>query len=405
MKKHSFDLFLISNLISKSLSGDLTMEEQEQLVKWLQDKPGNRRIFESYKDENALQADLQFMDSVDAESGWENITEKIQLENRTSGKSRLAILNGWFYKYKKLSIAAILFLISMAAVLTFQTNNDPGIVKDLSGQYKNDVLPGKNQAKLILSDGKVIDLQDQKEQFAEDDGALIKSINGSLNYFNTSDTTIENSKKEIYNTLLVPKGGAYQITLPDGTNVWLNSESELRFPVRFAGATRNVFLKGEAFFEVSKNAAKPFLVEIKGSTIEVLGTQFNINSYTNEVKTTLVEGSVKLSSSIGASAVLKPGQRGDINKGLIEIKNADMRKALAWKNGEFYFKGDRFTDILNQLALWYDLDIEMEKSMANISITGSIDKDVQLSEVLTMLKYITKGHFELSGRKLTVKRI
>src|SRR5690606_2863707 len=172
----------------------------------------------------------------------------------------------------------------------------------------------------------------------------------------------------------VPKGGNFKITLADGTKVLMNSGSEIQFPVHFKRDIRIVRLKGEAYFDVAEDKQKPFVIEVGGASIEVLGTKFNVNPTNNGVKTTLVEGSVKLLAGSGAALILKPGELGNINKDVITKEKADLRKMLAWKNNEFYFKDARFLDILDQMALWYDLEVKVDKGMENMLISGSIDK-------------------------------
>ena len=390
MKKNPIDPFIISDLIAKALLGDLTTAEKNQFNEWLQESEHNRQIFRTYENEEGLQKDLHFYSAIDMDTSWS------KMQNRITGRNPLpqntipitTLKSRWNY-IKIASIAALMFLIGFAVFLSIPPEKDPGIMKDLTGQFKNDVVPGKNQATLILSNGTEIELQKQTDEIEH--------------YLAQIDQGEEVAATNLYNILRVPKGGTYQMTLLDGTKVWLNSGSEIRFPVHFRASNRMVHMKGEVYFEVAKRVNQPFIVHVNQSMIEVLGTHFNVNSYNNKVLTTLLEGSVKLSTT-DASVILKPGELGNIDQRRIAVEKADLRKMMAWKNGEFYFKGDPFFDIITQVALWYDLDVQMDPALKETRITGSINRNVNLSEMLSMLKYITKSNFHLEGRKLTITR-
>lgn len=401
MKKKLTDPFEIARLTAKALSDDLSDRERVQFDNWLEASDKNRVLFEHYQNFGNLQQDLNLYDSVNMDTAWDKINQNLRDEQERSKKetrnSMVRIL-----KMPLIRLAAMLILIGTFALLFFRPAEDPGIIEDLSGQYKNDILPGGNQATLILSNGQSVELQDEGEAL-EIEGGLAQSSDGRLSYFTNGAGLPAGEAATGYNTLLVPKGATYQLILPDGTKVWINSKSELRFPVAFGASQRTVHLKGEAYFEVAKNPGKPFLVETDGAQIEVLGTHFNVNAYNKSIKTTLMEGAVKLRTEQEAT-VLKPGQLGTIGDEGILVSRANIRTTMAWKNKEFYFKGDRFDHILNQLALWYDLDIQLESELADVKITGSIGKEVKLSEVLSMLSFVTEAQFELNGRKLKVSK-
>jgi ferric-dicitrate binding protein FerR (iron transport regulator) len=192
--------------------------------------------------------------------------------------------------------------------------------------------------------------------------------------------------------------------LSDGSKVWLNAASSLRFPASFAGKERKVELLGEAYFEVAKNAAMPFKVKVNGMEVEVLGTHFNINSYENEstVRTTLLEGSVKINNN-NSSSLLKPGQQAQVNKaGEIKIiNNVDVEEAIAWKEGKFQFDRADIHDIMRQLARWYDVDVEYKGSVSS-HFGGTISRDVNLSQVLNMLHLTGEVKFQIEDRKVIV---
>jgi transmembrane sensor len=220
-----------------------------------------------------------------------------------------------------------------------------------------------------------------------------------------SYNTLKNKSSEVvYNTISTPRGGQYQLMLADGSKVWLNAASSLRFPASFVGKERKVELLGEAYFEVAKNAKMPFKVKVNGMEVEVLGTHFNINSYENEstIRTTLLEGSVKINKN-NSSSLLKPGQQAQMNKaGEIKIINdADVEEAIAWKEGKFQFDRADIHDIMRQLTRWYDVDVEYKGTVSS-HFGGTISRDVNLSQVLNMLHLTGEVKFQVEDRKVVV---
>lgn len=387
MEDKNNDPILISQLIAKSILGELSVTEKKKLEGWLREDEKNGEVYESYKNGEGLVKDLDFFFDADVDSAWERMQREIMRPEEEYSDKR-PVIQSFFKRYKMAAAAAVIFIVGWMAFLTLQTPTDPGIVKDMTGLYDNDVLPGDLQALLTLSNGKEIRFTEPEGLFSGGDSADGEEI----------------VKELVYHTLSVPKGGTFNFTLADGSKVFMNSESEIQFPKHFLEDRRVVKLKGEAYFEVAKNERKPFVIEVGQTNIEVLGTEFNVNSTSNGVITTLVEGSVKLLAGNGASLVLEPGELGNVTEEHITKEKANLRKMLAWKNNEFYFKDDRFADVLSQLALWYDLDVVIEKGMGDILITGGIDRNVKLSETLEMLKYVTKGSFKIEGRKLTVMK-
>jgi ferric-dicitrate binding protein FerR (iron transport regulator) len=231
-----------------------------------------------------------------------------------------------------------------------------------------------------------------------------------------SYNTLKNKSSEIlYNTISTPRGGQYQLMLADGSKVWLNAESSLRFPVSFTGQERKVELMGEASVGVAhvssslgggreEAAGMPFKVKVHGMEVEVLGTHFNINSYDNEstIRTTLLEGSVKINKN-NSSSLLKPGQQAQMNKaGEIKIiNNVDVEEAIAWKEGKFQFDKADIHDIMRQLARWYDVDVEYKGTVSS-HFGGTISRDVNLSQVLNMLHLTGEVNFQIQDKKVVV---
>jgi len=207
----------------------------------------------------------------------------------------------------------------------------------------------------------------------------------------------------VYNTATTPRGGQYQFILSDGTKVWLNSASSIKYPVQFIGNERKVELTGEAYFEVVHNAKMPFRVVSNGQTVEDLGTHFNINAYNDEnvIKTTLLEGSVKVSSAAGNNTI-KPGQQAVLNNGNISVINdADLDAAVAWKNGFFYFDDNNIQEVMRQLARWYDVDIKCEGELPSRQFSGEISRNVKASQILDILSF-KKIHYKIDGKSIVI---
>ena len=274
----------------------------------------------------------------------------------------------------------------------------------VNSQY--DIAPGGNKAALTLADGKRIVLTDAKNgELAEQSGVKItKAAEGQLIY-TVSNLPNEKNKINAYNTIETPRGGTYQVRLPDGTKVWLNAASTLRFPSSFARLVnrRVELLSGEAYFEVAKDKKHPFIVKTDQQEVEVLGTHFNVNSYDEEsvIKTTLLEGSIKVHSNLGFK-ILKPGEEATLTNNNFNVKITDVEETIAWKNGYFRFNNEKIENIMNKLSRWYDIRVRYDGPISNLGYYGTISRNKNLSEVLKMLEE-TKGiHFKIEGRRVTI---
>jgi transmembrane sensor len=268
--------------------------------------------------------------------------------------------------------------------------------------------PGKNGAVLTLADGKQVVLDSLGNGVvADQNGTQVLLKEGTLAYESTA------AKGEVaYNTMTTPKGRQFKITLPDGTGVWLNAASSISYPTVFTGNERKVTVTGEVYFEVVKNPRMPFKVSVNNrAEIEVLGTHFNVNAYSNEpaVKTTLLEGSVKVVKRETANGkenaiILKPGQQAALepHSPLTIDHSPDLEQVMAWKNGLFNFEGASFKEIMQQLERWYDIEVVYEKGIPDIEFEGKMTRDVPLNDLLKMLER-SDIHFRIEGRKLIVR--
>lgn len=260
------------------------------------------------------------------------------------------------------------------------------------------IKPGGSNASLTLADGSVIPLDSAGNRRVQQGSTTIQQMNGRLQYtVNSSSTHVE------INTLRTPKGGQFQVVLPDGTNVWLNAASSLQYPVVFNGPERMVTLTGQAYFEVAHHAGQPFKVKVNNMVVEALGTGFDIMAYTDEatINTTLVEGAVKVSAG-SENVLLKPGQQALLNgrQDAFTVKPADINKVLAWKSGLFVFNNTDLASILREVGRWYDVEIVNENNDNSKLYGGSISRKKDLRSVLRLLEADGTHHFKISGRKV-----
>lgn len=266
---------------------------------------------------------------------------------------------------------------------------------------KQNIKPGGNKAILTLQDGSTIVLDDAKDGTLARQGntRIIKLASGGVVY----DENSAHPNKVLYNTMTTPRGGQYKLTLPDGSEVWLNSASSITYPTAFVGKERKVTITGEAYFEVAKDKTKPFFVQSGNQKIEVLGTHFNVMAYADEqvMKTTLLEGSVKITVHNNTS-ILKPGEQAILGKeGVIEIMPAVIDEAIAWKNGYFRFNRVDIKYIMRQLSRWYDVDVIYEGEMPTDEFVGRIGRSENITQVLRLLE-LEHVHFKIEGKKIIV---
>jgi len=376
--------YQVAVLISKYLRNDISEEDRMVLEQWLDEKEENRLLLESFRNgTHEVQHDMDFIRSLDAETAWESFEERVQQRR-------------WKRMMRYVGYAAAIVVVAGLAIWKFLPGSSDADDAQTANVFHNDVAPGSNKAQLTLSDGSTVDLETYINGLQEQDGTAITGSDGQLTYSTPDDAANE----LIYNTLVIPKAGTYQLTLSDGTKVWLNAMSELRFPVQFGGKERRVYLKGEAYFEVAHDAGRPFRVAVNDTEVEVLGTHFNINSYA-QVTTTLVEGSVKIYKE-EEEQLLTPGQEAKVGEH-ISVYKANMDKVIAWKNGDFYFKSDNMVEIMEQLSRWYDIDVNYRGDIPlNAGYNGSISRNVNLSEVLEMLTFASGALFSIDQKQVSV---
>lgn len=313
------------------------------------------------------------------------------------------------FPWKAVAAAAAGLLIAASGYIYFNSSvqRPPAIaaVKTPATGQQQGIQPASNKAVLILADGTEIALNNKEEgQLAAQGNITVnKSGSGQLTY-QLSDSA-QTIAAPLYNTLAIPRGGQYSLTLPDGSKIWLNAASRLRYPTQFTGKERTVELDGEAYFEIAPNKQQPFIVKVKGMQVEVLGTHFNVMAYTDEatVNTTLLEGKVKLHNDRQEEVVLQPGQEGvsGSKKGFKVVK-ADIEQVMSWKNGYFIFNDEDLTSIMRKISRWYNVDIEYSSDNKKLSFAGSISRFTNVTEVLNMLALTGTVQFKINGEKIKV---
>lgn len=372
----------IQDLVHKYLNDQATAKELERLSDWYQSAHHeNIEWFAEVKNEEALlKAQMLYA---------------IQLQTRPAKPTKLLP--------KVVAAAAAVATITLGTWLYYSANTHRPVADPGQYQIANDIAPGKHTATLTSADGKTIRLSDAKtgvviaaSSLKYNDGTALEPEHSALRQ------VVESTKL----TATTPRGGTYQVTLADGTKVWLNAASSLHFPSNFKGlANRKVKLTGEAYFEVAKNKAQPFVVEGQGQELEVLGTHFNVNAYPDEggVKTTLLEGSVKVKNDY-TGLILKPHEQSVMKDKQFDVFAVNVEQIVAWKNGQFAFDKQNLQDIMRNIARWYDVEVVYAPDFKSLPFTGSVSRFKNISSVLKVLELTGSVHFKIEGRRVTVMK-
>lgn len=376
----------IAYLVAGFLEKTLTSEEETELDDWINASDQNQRIFDDLIDPDKLKQGFKELDNLDVQAAWQRIEQR---------KAEVKPIRLKWPKYAAAAAIILLIGLSIFYLITSNKNTDEKNIANVQG----DIMPGSNKATLTLADGSTIALNEIPNGTvnAEKSTGIKKIKEGELEYDASTTSAIA------YNTLTTPRGGQYTVNLPDGSKVILNAASSLKYPLRFTGKNREVELTGEAYFEISKDKTKPFMVKTPNQQVEVLGTHFNINAYEDEIKThtTLVEGSVKISAS-GNQKILSPGYQSilDENK-LLTIRQADLLEVTAWKEGNFEFVNAPIETIMKQVTRWYDAEIIYEGNVP-FHFNASISRNVPVSKLLKLLASTGRVHFKITGNKIFV---
>ncbi|WP_316811909.1 FecR family protein [Pedobacter heparinus] len=371
----------IKNILYKVDSGTASAEEEEIAKYWL-------HYF--HKD------DISKLSAAELDEESELIFKAL-MKNR---KVKSAGLNRFWYS----AVAAAIVIITGSVF--FYNHQESRKPLSSSNIYVNDVAPGTKTATLTLANGKRIVLSDALNgQIAKQAGvSIIKTPDGQLIY--KIDPAVQTDAKQTYNSLTTSRSETYQIILPDGSKVWLNAASSIKYPSTFAALKKRVIeLNGEAYFEISKDKERPFIVKTADQEVEVLGTHFNVNAYGDEeaTKTTLLEGSVRINIGKAVAGMLKPGQQGILSGDKLEIEPADIETELAWKNGFFRFNDEKLESIMRKISRWYDIEVVFENdALKKEPFAGVTTRFTNVSELLRMLELTGEVKFQIKGRQIRV---
>ncbi|MFT4154308.1 FecR family protein [Parafilimonas sp.] len=376
---------LLQELINKYFSGTVLPEEEQLLQEWYESSIPDKII-------------IPFLSEIEKNELMKRMRTRVRAYAR--GHTRQAAKKNICFRI--IPVAASIVILLGAGYLVYQYSSIFHQKNDNErAAVKEDILPGHSGAILTLADGSkhVLD--------SAGNGVLISQAGASITKQGNQIIYSKVAGKAAtvaYNTLIVPKGRAFKIILPDGTSVWLNSASSLRYPTVFAGKERVVELEGEAYFEVIHNAQQPFKVKVNNTVIEDIGTSFNINAYADEpfIKTTLIKGSIKISNT-NVSGVLKPGEQAVTSAYKLTVSTVDTGQVLAWKDGFFQFDDADLYTIMRQLARWYNIKVSFEGNIPSRKFYGRINRNMNLSEVLSLLMQ-NQVHFDIdTENRLIVK--
>ncbi len=369
----------ITLLITREISGEISEEELLELGEWRRKEDANNSLYLKLKNSQNLKSWIVKREEVSIEAGWSKVYSDIKKRSRTIILRTIS------------RIAAILILpLFIGGVAYFYFDSQIAKNKINQQQYAQ-IKPGSSKATLTLCDGRNVFLDSiNMLSLTEIDGTEIEKIQGEISYRKSEELSI---KKPVYNIINVPVGGEYRLTLSDGTKVYLNSMTSLKYPVQFGPGKREVELVGEAYFEVVKNAAKPFVVNTNEMKVEVLGTSFNVNAYedSKNTVTTLVEGRVKLSHSLNLAEeqILNPNEQGvmDNLSGKIVLSNVDVSNYISWKDGQLVFYDMPLEEIMTQLTRWYSAKVfYMNPEVKDLRFSGSLDKYDEIEKFIDIIK-------------------
>ena len=377
----------IPSLLSKAFLGTLSEEEERALQQWRDESPENEQLYESEMNTEYIVQKSHEVARVNIVNGYMNVLLKRKRNVRVRRVRRIV------------SIVAGVVLPLLAVVLWYGTRER---IEDVSEQVASVIRHGGVKAELVLADGTTRILGSEvTDSLLVQQGANIVVQNQGVSYCVDSSVV-----EERYNTLRVPRGGEYSITLSDGTIVYLNSESELRYPVNFVGRDRRVYLSGEAYFDVVQDEAHPFIVDMGNSSVRVLGTSFNVRAYADEdeVLTTLVQGTVKFSAG-KESVTLEPGKQAVLGKSeSIETREVDTYLYTAWKEGVFAFKKQRLEEIMKVVSRWYDVNIFWENvSQKEVTFTGKMKRYDDFSKIVEILEMTGNTEFVIKENNIFIR--
>lgn len=380
----------IVRLIRLYLSGALSEGERQELERWIDQNDGNRRFFEEMKQDGRFAEEFPEFCRIDMEKGWGRFERHIRQDRRDSWRRVL--------KY----VAAIVLPVAIGFSVWLLNREEKNSILPISEVIE----PGQVKATLELPGGKTLALKDMKQGEIEvDKGLKAMRTTQGLVYDSTVILKVEELK---FNTLKIPRGGEFRLTLSDGTRVILNSATSLKYPVAFGQQERKVYLDGEAYFEVETDSTRPFYVVMNGMQVRVFGTSFNVNTHQEkEIQTVLVEGKVGIKTSAPGEYMLKPGELACVDRksGAVEIRGVDARQYTAWTRGIFTFEEETLEQIMATLSLWYDVDVFYQaEAVKGLHFSGHLERYKEIRNILDAITEATGVKFSIKERTIIVSQ-
>ena len=383
------EAFEIARIIQKSLKGKLSESEERQLSGWRKVSDENERAFQRMISEDFYTIGMEKLEMYDSRVAYGRFLQKKYQQRR---KRRFLI------NMARVAAVALPFVIALVLYVGLNREEEQMVRPSLA----SNILPGTSKAVLTVANGQMIPLgKEATDSTIITDGTQISASGSGVTYASGVE-----SESVVYNKLEIPRGGEFCLTLSDGTRVWLNSETSIQYPVAFGAKERRVFVQGEAYFEVAKDAKKPFTVQFMSSSVTVLGTSFNIRAYPEEKRsqTTLAEGSVRIYSP-GSSMLLKPGEQAEVSalSGEMVKQEVEVKNFTSWKDGRFVFEQQPLEDIMRTLERWYDIRVIFKDEGAKrISLSGNMKRYGDFSQVMKMLQMTGDVRFELHGNDVYI---
>jgi transmembrane sensor len=397
----------IASLIVKRMQGSLTEQESQQLQEWIAESGEHYLLYEELMNEETLGHDLDELHAINTEAALQKLSGQLFHSAPIEIEQPRKLWRYWAAAVLVLSAGATIWYLSNSK----QEQASARVVRHVAQQP---ITGASHQTILTLTDGSSIVLDSISNGLLAEDGKIqiTKLKDGQLQYLPTAGKHGAGATGKGFNTLSTGRGDLYQITLPDGTKVWLNAASSLRYPSSFSGKERKVILTGEGYFKIAKYYHEqqyvPFIVSTGNIEVQALGTDFNIKAYKEEpiTQTTLVSGSAKVTLH-KKEYLLQPGKKASTknNTDSLRMDNANLEQVLAWRNGQFVFRNTPLFEIMQQLTRWYDMDVVYSTKIPSLYITGEINRQATLLNVLKMLEYAGDVHFTVHGRTITVSPV
>lgn len=380
----------ILDLISKEATNSLSIEDKKELFSWIDSNPHLKNQYDEFLDQMKKHHLIYHANQTDSDKAWKQINKSLKPSSKTKT----------LYLRIGAIAASLLVLIAIGWILNDSLLNKTETVAEIHQVERS------NEAVLVLSNGEQLNLNDSEQEIPEDNKhiSIVNTPGEVLSY----ETKGEKPEQLSYNKLIVPMGARYQLQLSDGTKVWLNSDSEIEYPIAFGDNERKVKIKGEVYFEVKTDIERPFLISINSYEVKALGTAFNISSYDEDsfFQTTLVEGKVEVTNWLGEKIMLDPGQMLNIEhkKQTLELRNVDTRFYTSWKDGILHFNKVTLSELMVKLERWYNVSIDFEnEEKKGLIYSGAMENSRNIEFLLNLIEKTADVQFELNEKQIVVK--